>query len=46
VKEQATRVLENMGLTVSAAVRIPLARTAKAGAPPIELLSNSEAHDA
>ena len=35
-----------MGLTVSAAVRILLTRTAKEGAPPIELLSNSEAHDA
>ena len=46
VKEQATVVLENMGLTVSDAVRILLTRTAKEGALPIELLSNSEAHDA
>jgi DNA-damage-inducible protein J len=46
VKEQATVVLENMGLTVSDAVRILLTRTAKDGALPIELLSNSEAHDA
>ena len=46
VKEQATQVLENMGLTVSDAVRIFLTRTAKEGALPIELLSNSEAHDA
>ena len=46
VKEQATQVLENMGLTVSDAVRILLTRTAREGALPIELLSNSEAHDA
>ena len=46
VKEQATVVLENMGLTVSDAVRILLTRTAKEGALPIELPSNSEAHDA
>ena len=46
VKEQATAVLENMGLTVSDAVRILLTRTAKEGALPIELLSNSVAHDA
>ena len=31
VKERATAVLENMGLTVSDAVRILLTRTAKAG---------------
>jgi DNA-damage-inducible protein J len=46
VKEQATVVLENMGLTVSDAVRILLTRTAKEGALPMELLANSEAHDA
>ena len=46
VKKQATVVLENMGLTVSDAVRILLTRTAKEGTLPIELLSNSEAHDA
>lgn len=46
VKEQATAVLESMGLTVSDAVRILLTRTAKEGALPIELLSNSEGHDA
>lgn len=45
VKEQATVVLENMGLTVSDAVRILLTRTAKEGALPMELLTNSEAHD-
>ena len=46
VKERATVILENMGMTVSDAVRILLTRTAKEGALPIELLSNSEAHDA
>ncbi|MBV9288522.1 MAG: type II toxin-antitoxin system RelB/DinJ family antitoxin [Hyphomicrobiales bacterium] len=46
VKERATAVLENMGLTVSDAVRILLTRTAKEGALPIELSSNSAAHDA
>ena len=46
VKERATVVLEDMGMTVSDAVRILLTRTAKEGALPIELLSNSEAHDA
>jgi DNA-damage-inducible protein J len=46
VKERATAVLENMGLTVSDAVRILLTRTAKEGALPIELLSTSAAHDA
>lgn len=46
VKERATAVLENMGLTVSDAVRILLTRTANEGAPPLELFSHSEAHDA
>ena len=46
VKERATAVLENMGLTVSDAVRILLTRTANEGALPLELFSNSEAHDA
>lgn len=46
VKEQAAAVLENMGLTVSDAVRILLTRTAKEGALPMELLTNSETHDA
>jgi DNA-damage-inducible protein J len=45
-KEQARVVLENMGLTVSDAVRILLTRTAKEGGLPMELLTNSEAHDA
>ncbi|MCR6736456.1 MAG: type II toxin-antitoxin system RelB/DinJ family antitoxin [Afipia sp.] len=46
VKDRATAVLENMGLTVSDAVRILLTRTANEGALPLELLSNSDAHDA
>ncbi|MGO9007365.1 MAG: type II toxin-antitoxin system RelB/DinJ family antitoxin [Beijerinckiaceae bacterium] len=46
VKERATIVLENMGLTVSDAVRILLTRTANEGALPLELFSTSEAHDA
>jgi DNA-damage-inducible protein J len=46
IKERATIVLENMGLTVSDAVRILLTRTANEGALPIELLTSSEAHDA
>jgi DNA-damage-inducible protein J len=46
VKERATAVLESMGLTVSDAVRILLTRTANEGALPLELVSNSDAHDA
>jgi len=46
VKERATSVLENMGLTVSDAVRILLTRTANEGALPLELISTSDAHDA
>ena len=46
VKDRATAVLENMGLTVSDAVRILLTRTANEGALPLELLSTSAAHDA
>jgi len=46
VKERATVVLENMGLTVSDAVRILLTRTANEGALPLELVSNSDVHDA
>lgn len=45
IKDRATTVLEGMGLTVSDAVRILLTRTANEGALPLELLSNSEAHD-
>ncbi len=46
VKDRATAVLENMGLTVSDAVRILLTRTANEGALPLELLGNSDAHGA
>ena len=46
VKDRAAAVLEEMGLTVSDAVRILLTRTANEGALPFELISNSEAHDA
>jgi DNA-damage-inducible protein J len=46
IKERATAVLENMGLTVSDAVRILLTRTANEGALPFELIGDSDAHDA
>jgi len=46
VKEKATAVLEQLGLTVSDAVRILLTRTASEGALPFPLASNVEAHDA
>ncbi len=46
VRDRASVVLENMGMTISDAVRILLTRTANEGALPIELLSTSEAHDA
>jgi DNA-damage-inducible protein J len=45
IKERATAVLEDMGLTVSDAVRILLTRTANEGALPLELVSNSDAYD-
>ncbi len=45
VKDRATAVLEGMGLTVSDAVRILLTRTANEGTLPLELVSNSDAHD-
>jgi DNA-damage-inducible protein J len=45
VKEKATAVLENMGLTVSDAVRILLTRTANERMLPLELVSNSKAYD-
>ena len=46
VRDRASAVLEGMGLTVSDAVRILLTRTANEGALPLELITNSEAHDA
>ena len=46
VKKRAAAVLEEMGITVSAAVRILLTRTAKEGALPFELAHDTAAHDA
>jgi len=46
IRDRASAVLESMGLTVSDAVRILLTRTANEGALPLELVANSEAHDA
>lgn len=46
IKDRAAAVLEDMGLTVSDAVRILLTRTANEGALPLELLSTSEVYDA
>ncbi|QDF37932.1 type II toxin-antitoxin system RelB/DinJ family antitoxin [Bradyrhizobium symbiodeficiens] len=46
VRDRASAVLEGMGLTVSDAVRILLTRTANEGALPLELVTNSKAHDA
>jgi DNA-damage-inducible protein J len=46
VKERAAAVLEELGITVSEAVRILLTRTANEGALPFALSSNPAAHDA
>jgi len=46
VKKRATAVLQELGITVSDAVRILLTRTAKEGALPFELIQNTAAHDA
>jgi DNA-damage-inducible protein J len=46
VKEQAAAVLDNMGLTVSDAVRILLTRVAKEGALPVGLTADPASHDA
>jgi DNA-damage-inducible protein J len=46
VKKRATAVLQELGITVSDAVRILLTRTAKEGALPFELTHNTAAHDA
>lgn len=45
IKERAAAVLEDMGLTVSDAVRILLTRTAKEGALPFALLDDGKAYD-
>jgi DNA-damage-inducible protein J len=46
VKERAAAVLEELGITVSEAVRILLTRTANEGALPFALPSDGAAHDA
>ena len=47
VKERAAEVLQELGITVSEAVRILLTRTANEGALPFEMTgSNNAAHDA
>jgi DNA-damage-inducible protein J len=46
VKERAAEVLEELGITVSEAVRILLTRTAKEGALPFALTPAPAAHDA
>ncbi|WP_284734523.1 type II toxin-antitoxin system RelB/DinJ family antitoxin [Sphingosinicella terrae] len=46
VKERASQVLAEVGMTVSDAVRILLTRTAREGVLPIELIADSEAYDA
>lgn len=46
VKERATAVLDNIGLTVSDVMRIVLTRVAKEGALPAGLAVDPAAHDA
>ena len=46
VKERAAAVLEELGITVSEAVRILLTRTANEGALPFELTVDGAANDA
>jgi DNA-damage-inducible protein J len=46
VKERAAEVLEEMGITLSEAVRILLTRTANEGALPFALTVDGAAHDA
>ncbi len=46
LKERAAAVLDNMGLTVSDAVRILLTRIANEGALPFPLATDPAAHDA
>jgi DNA-damage-inducible protein J len=46
VKEQAAAVLEELGITVSEAVRMLLTRIANEGALPFALTTNPAAHDA
>ena len=46
IKERASEVLGQLGITVSDAVRILLTRTANEGAPPFELFHSTASHDA
>ncbi|MGY2227207.1 type II toxin-antitoxin system RelB/DinJ family antitoxin [Pseudomonas gingeri] len=46
VKDRATAVLQNLGLTVSDAVRILLTRVANEGALPFGFVTDPVAHDA
>ena len=46
IKARVSAVLENMGLTVSDAVRILLTRVAKEGVLPIDFALDPAAHDA
>jgi len=46
LKARAVAVLDNLGLTVSDAVRILLTRIANEGALPFDFLTDSAAHDA
>jgi DNA-damage-inducible protein J len=46
IKDRAAAVLEELGITVSDAVRILLTRTANEGALPFALTNNTAAHDA
>ena len=46
LKARAVAVLDNMGLTVSDAVRILLTRVANEGALPFDFASDPAAHDA
>lgn len=46
IKERASAVLEELGLTVSDAVRILLTRTANEGVLPFTLTQNSAEYDA
>jgi DNA-damage-inducible protein J len=46
VKDRAAAVLEELGITVSEAVRILLTRTANEGALPFALIAEGDAHDA
>ena len=45
VKAEAAAVLDNMGLTVSDAVRILLTRVAREGALPFDFALDPQAHD-